>query len=267
MNNEVKNETSTAMQEYCHPAFATPIRAFLQDDQAWFVVNDLCEALDLRNSRQVITNLADDEKGVQVSYTRGGPQKLNTVNESGMYTIILRSHGALENGTPAFNFRRWLTSEVIPQIRKTGRYDVMAQPVPQTVIAPPKAPSGALVKATMKMIEAATANFSLSSASKQTFWSTSLKVIGFDLPLPVVATGRTFTSTDLATKFGLHPSVFGKKVKHLKHDAHGETRLTTTSFGKQVEIFIWNQNGADAVAHQMASEMLDRSPVEDDITR
>lgn len=261
----ISNETSTAMQEYRHPAFTTPIRAFLIGDQAWFVVNDLCEAVNIRNPRDAIRNLPLKEKGVEILHTPGGPQKFNIVNESGMYTIIIRSHAALEDNTPASIFRRWVTSEVIPQIRKTGRYDVMAQPVPQTVIAPPKAPSGALVKATMKMIEAATANFSLSSASKQTFWSTSLKVIGFDLPLPVVATGRTFTSTDLATKFGLHPSVFGKKVKHLKHDAHGETRLTTTSFGKQVEIFIWNQNGADAVAHQMASEPLDRSPVEDDI--
>ena len=65
----------------------------------------------------MISNLDDDEKGVITSDTLGGKQEMSTINEPGLYSLILRSRKP-----EAKAFKRWITHEVIPTIRKTGGY-------------------------------------------------------------------------------------------------------------------------------------------------
>lgn len=93
------------------------VRTVLIDGEPWFVLADVCSAIGVNNSRMVAARLADDEKGVSLIDTLGGPQNLTVVNESGMYVVVLRS-----DSPDAEPFRRWVTREVLPAIRKTGQY-------------------------------------------------------------------------------------------------------------------------------------------------
>ncbi|MEH1821918.1 MAG: BRO family protein [Nostoc sp.] len=95
-------------------------------DEPWWVASDICKVLDILNSRDALARLDDDEKGVCIADTLGGKQELATINESGLYSLVLTSRKA-----QAKRFKKWLTSEVIPAIRKTGTYSAIANSVPQ----------------------------------------------------------------------------------------------------------------------------------------
>jgi prophage antirepressor-like protein len=93
----------------------------ITDEQGmpWFVATDVCAVLGVGNSRQALTRLDDDEKGVISNDTLGGTQSLSTVNESGLYSLILGSRKP-----EARAFKRWVTHDVLPSIRKTGHYAI-----------------------------------------------------------------------------------------------------------------------------------------------
>ena len=88
-----------------------------ENGEPMFVAADVCQALTIENHRNVLARLDDDEKGVQSMDTPGGRQELATVNESGLYSLILTSRKP-----EAKRFKRWVTHEVLPSIRKTGSY-------------------------------------------------------------------------------------------------------------------------------------------------
>lgn len=95
------------------------IRTVTIDNEPWFVGKDIAEALGYSNSRKALIDHVDNEdKGVTNRYTPGGKQNLIIINESGLYSLILSSK--LPN---AKKFKRWVTSEVLPAIRKTGHYE------------------------------------------------------------------------------------------------------------------------------------------------
>ena len=94
------------------------VRTLLIDDQPWFVAADVCQALAVRNNRDALSRLDDDEKGVANADTLGGAQSVGVINESGLYSLILTSRKA-----EAKRFKKWVTAEVLPAIRKHGRYD------------------------------------------------------------------------------------------------------------------------------------------------
>ncbi|CAM8501212.1 BRO family protein [Klebsiella pneumoniae] len=98
------------------------LRMFGIDGNPWFAAQDVCEALSLTNARMSLKALDSDEKGVSSTYTRGGAQNINVISESGLYTLILRCRDAVTPGTVPYRFRKWVTSEVLPSIRKTGSY-------------------------------------------------------------------------------------------------------------------------------------------------
>lgn len=97
------------------------VRKVEVNGEPWFVLKDVCSILNINNQSDVYNRLDDDEKGVAQIDTLGGQQKMSTVNESGLYHVILRS-----DKPEAVPFRKWVTSEVLPQIRKTGAYMVQA---------------------------------------------------------------------------------------------------------------------------------------------
>ena len=103
------------------------IRTLAINNEPWFVAVDICRALNLSSPSMAIANLDDDEK-YTLSLTEGiegvgkQVQELNLVSESGMYTLILRCRDAVKKGSVPHRFRKWVTSEVLPQIRKTGSY-------------------------------------------------------------------------------------------------------------------------------------------------
>ncbi|MDO7258919.1 P22AR C-terminal domain-containing protein [Haemophilus influenzae] len=99
------------------------IRTLAINNEPWFVAKDVCDAIGLTNSRMSLIALDEDEKGVSLIYTPSGQQEMNIVSESGMYTLILRCRDAVKKGSIPHRFRKWVTAEVLPTIRKTGKYE------------------------------------------------------------------------------------------------------------------------------------------------
>ena len=103
------------------------VRTTVIDGEPWFVAADVCRALDIGNSRQAMTRLDDDEKDTVTlnDGIPGNPEK-TVVNEPGLYSLVLGSRKP-----EAKAFKRWITHEVIPAIRKTGGYHVPQSPEEQ----------------------------------------------------------------------------------------------------------------------------------------
>lgn len=99
----------------------TLVRVVLRDDEPWFVAADVCRVLGTKNPTQAIAALDDDERAM-LNIGRQG--EANLVSEGGMFTLILRCRDAMKRGTTPHRFRKWVTSEVLPSIRKTGAYRV-----------------------------------------------------------------------------------------------------------------------------------------------
>lgn len=94
------------------------IRTVIINDQPWFVGKDIAVALGYSNTRDALAKRVDaEDKGVAKCDTLGGTQELAVINESGLYSLILSS-----KLPSAKKFKRWVTSEVLPAIRKTGHY-------------------------------------------------------------------------------------------------------------------------------------------------
>lgn len=93
------------------------VRTVLRDGAPWWVLKDVCSALEIENSRNVTARLDEDEKDVHSVDTPGGRQEVTNINESGLYNVILRS-----DKPEAKKFKRWVTHEVLPTIRRHGAY-------------------------------------------------------------------------------------------------------------------------------------------------
>lgn len=94
-----------------------PVHTIEKDADAWFVAKDLCDVLEIGNPSQALSRLDDDEKGIILNDTLGGQQNMSTVNESGMYSLVMTSRKP-----EAKAFKKWVTSEVISSIRKAVKY-------------------------------------------------------------------------------------------------------------------------------------------------
>lgn len=104
------------LQIFKNPEFGK-LRTIIKNGEPWFVAKDICAALEIANNRDALSRLDDDEKGVASTDTPGGNQTVTIVSESGLYNLILGSRKP-----QAHAFKRWVTHEVIPSIRKTGGY-------------------------------------------------------------------------------------------------------------------------------------------------
>jgi prophage antirepressor-like protein len=96
------------------------VRAVTIHGDPWFVASDVCRVLDVSNTTQAVQALDDDERSM---FNIGRQGSANIVNESGLYTLILRSRDAVKKGSNPHAFRKWVTAEVLPAIRKHGRYE------------------------------------------------------------------------------------------------------------------------------------------------
>lgn len=93
------------------------VRTIVKGEDVWFVAKDVCEVLDIRNSHDALNRLDEDEKATSVLPTHFGSKEMNLVNESGLYNLIFTSRKE-----EAKKFKKWVTSEVLPSIRKHGAY-------------------------------------------------------------------------------------------------------------------------------------------------
>lgn len=112
------------------------MRTMMIEGEPWFVAADVCKALEIRNNRDAMNRLDEDEKmtvGLTDGHSgqRGGAQQIGVINEAGLYVLTLTSRKP-----EAKAFKRWLTHEVIPSIRKHGAY--MTEPLLNQVLEQPE---------------------------------------------------------------------------------------------------------------------------------
>ena len=107
------------LQLFNNPEFGA-VRAVEVDGEPWFVGKDVAQALGYSNPRKALADHVDaEDKGVTKCDTPGGEQDITTINESGLYSLVLSS-----KLPGAKKFKRWVTAEVLPTIRKTGGYQL-----------------------------------------------------------------------------------------------------------------------------------------------
>lgn len=108
---------STALLSYQFEE--NPVRIVMVAGDPWFVANDVARALGYTRQQEMVRNLDEDEKGVHNVHSLGGAQEMNIISESGLYAAVLKSRKE-----EAKRFRKWVTGEVLPSLRKTGRYQM-----------------------------------------------------------------------------------------------------------------------------------------------
>lgn len=106
------------------------MRVVMRDGEPWFVAADVCAAIGITTEQT--RRLDDDEKGLYSTQTPSGTQEMTVINESGLYSLILGSRKP-----EAKKFKKWVTSEVLPAIRKTGTYTLAkpAEPAPASTLS------------------------------------------------------------------------------------------------------------------------------------
>lgn len=106
------------------------IRAFLDKDEPWFVASDVAKALGYRMASDMTRRLDDDEKGTRLMRTPGGEQEMAVITEAGLYNAVLGS-----KVPSARDFKRWVTHEVLPALRRDGGYMVARDETPEQTMA------------------------------------------------------------------------------------------------------------------------------------
>lgn len=101
------------------------VRVMMRDGDPWFVAADVCRVLELGNTAQTLSRLDEDEKDIITGDTLGGAQRISVISESGLYALIFTSRKE-----QAKRFRKWVTSEVLPSIRRTGHFDMTPHDTP-----------------------------------------------------------------------------------------------------------------------------------------
>lgn len=119
LTTKVITMTANVTPSVFHFESEATIRAIVIDGNPWFVAKDVIKALQLTNPTMSIKSLDDDERA---KFNLGRQGETNIINESGLYTLILRCRDAVSPGTIPYRFRKWVTGEVLPQIRRTGSY-------------------------------------------------------------------------------------------------------------------------------------------------
>lgn len=240
---KVYHETHDLVKTFQNERFGA-VRVVECNGEPWFVASDVCRALSIINSRDAIARLDDDEKGVVSTDTPGGMQNMTVTNEPGLYTLVLGSRKP-----EAKAFKRWITHEVIPSIRKTGSYSVSQAETAADVRA-----KAMLLNAKSRMLAAASkavSNFNLSPVALETLGLTMIEEYagvktGYRPPVE-----KTYTATELGQMFGVSANMIGRIAKEhgLKTEQYGITVLDKgRNSEKQVPCFRYNEAGKQRIA-------------------
>lgn len=215
--------------------------------EPWFVASDVCRALGLEQVSRAMSRLDSDEGGLLEVPHPQSPEKtieVRTVNEPGLYSLVLASRKP-----EAKAFKRWITHEVIPSIRKTGSYSV-----PQAETAADVRAKAMLLNAKSRMLAAASkavSNFNLSPVALETLGITMIEEYagvktGYRPPVE-----KTYTATELGQMFGVSANMIGRIAKEhgLKTEQYGITVLDKgRNSDKQVPCFRYNEAGKQRIA-------------------
>jgi anti-repressor protein len=106
-----------ALEILNYPGTELELGHIVHDGEPWFIASDVCEILEIKNSRDAVAKIEKEDRLTSVVTTSGQGREMTFVNESGVYELVF-----LSRKPEAKAFRKWITKEVLPQIRKTGMY-------------------------------------------------------------------------------------------------------------------------------------------------
>lgn len=159
------------------------VRTVEIDGDPWWMAPDVCASLGLSNTTMALKKLDPDEKGLKSFETPGGFQEVNIVSEPGLYKLVGRSTKPV-----ARRFDRWVRHDVLPAIRKTGRYEaaaaVEAEPIPSR-------PFDEWTPAELNSKISAVAEYRMSINPQAGQWA--LQRMGFPMPPGHIMGGRQYT--------------------------------------------------------------------------
>nr|DAR44465.1 MAG TPA: repressor domain protein [Caudoviricetes sp.] len=174
------------------------IRTVVLDGVIWFVGKDIAEALGYSNPRKALADHVEEEdKGVTKCYTPGGAQEMTIINESGVYSLIFAS-----KLPDAKEFKRWVTSEILPSIRTTGSYstgvqiDTAKQQRAEAMLNNSRARVASLW---LKISDMATPEYRQVCSSYASAALCGKEVI----PLPTAVSEHLYTAEEIAKELGL----------------------------------------------------------------
>ena len=246
------------LQVFENPDFGQ-VRTVTKDGEPWFVLKDVCTSFGETNYRRVSARLDEDEKGVSQIDTPGGNQSMTIVNESGLYAALFamqpeKARGVTEEYVEKRqqqlkSFKRWITHEVIPSIRKTGSYSIQEPETP------------AQLRAKAMMINAKTRLFIAAMKAVDRFQMSPVALEALGIPMIEEFTGvktgyrprieTTYSATELGAEFGVSANKIGRIAKDngLKTDEYGITVLDKSrSSDKLVPCFRYNSKGRERLA-------------------
>lgn len=228
------------------------IRTVTKDGEVWFVAKDVCDVLGHSDTSMAVKRLDEDEKLIQTLFGSGQNREMWFVNEPGLYSLILTSRKS-----EAKAFKRWITHEVLPSIRKTGQYQLQPQPHFQALQLEIEREKIKLAKSEL-LLRIGQAYPNLSPESQQVLVAYAAKEVAGQeiLPLPKLE-GRLYSATEIAEELGVTANKIGRIAKKydLKTPEFGVFVLDKSRYSnKQVETFRYNEKGKEQIAQILAEE-------------
>ena len=219
------------------------VRTVQINGEPWWVLKDVCDVLELSNPTAVADRLDDDEKSKVDPKSDLGSRSntpITVINESGLYNVIIRS-----DKPEARNFRRWVTHEVLPSIRKTGSYTTKPITDYQRMTAETK-DKNARVR-TALIYERLAAQHT--GTYKQILQAYVTKELAgeFILPLPE-SLERTYSATEIGEMLGVSANRIGRlaNTNGLKIDEYGKYVHDKSRYSaKEVENFYYNEKAIE----------------------
>lgn len=213
------------------------VRTVEKDGEAWWVLSDVCRVLELSDTRRTAERLDEDELTRLRLHSGGQSREMYAINESGLYNVILRS-----DKPQAKPFRKWVTSEVLPTIRKTGQYN--AKPNKALEIKETNA-RVRLSNAFLKLAKVDT----LSSEYKNILVAKAAEALtGFQLiPLPQ-SKQKMYTATEIGEMFGVSAQRIGKLSNQygMKTEEYGTWYRSKSQYSnKEVDSFMYNDKAVE----------------------
>lgn len=212
------------------------VRTVQKDGQDWWILKDVCDVLGLSNPSRVIERLEDDERS---NFKLGRQGQMNIINESGLYNVILRS-----DKPEAKPFRKWVTSEVLPSIRKTGTYSVPNKQDKSIEIKE----RNSRVRLSNQFLKLAKVD-TLSTEYKNILVSKAAEALtGFALiPLPQ-SEQKMYSATEIGKMFGVSAQKIGRVSNEhgMKTEEYGKYYRTKSQHScKELDSFVYNDKAVE----------------------
>ena len=238
-------EQQSQIQVFNNTEFGN-IRSMEIGGEPWFVGKDVATALGYSNPRDALSKHVDSEdKGVAFCDTLGGSQKQTIINESGLYSLIL---GSKLDG--AKRFKRWVTSEVLPAIRKTGAYavDSKAAEIKMRELRVKEMNAQArLLNAETRRLKILQAERGLSQVAIDTAAvKAAEEITGQDLGDYLPKTEKTYSASEVGNALGISANKVGKiaNAYGLKTEEYGVFVMDKSRYSsKEVTSFRYNEKG------------------------